>query len=823
MDRPRAPPSNASPHKDNRPGGDPRNGSSPLPSPSPSAMSRADKFEDEKRRIIQSCFSKKDNDGSTLESYITHIRITEDAGHPSAPAPPTSTPDNKKPRIIIIAVRKSGRVRMHKSRENGDGTFSIGKTWMLDDLSAIQIYDHMAPSSPIEQQYRSWASNLGFVVTITKPYYWHATTPKERDFFIGSLVKIYKKYTGGKLPELIGFDPRMKEALTGTTFPTPRPPKQQQQHPHPPPPHHHQQQQQQHPKPYDPNLAPAAQSNSPQSPYLPRTPSREGPLITKRQPSREPLSSHDQMPQGQPSYPGPPHPGEPRPRDRDMFRPKPSEVSPPSRTTPSQATPSIESHPRRRADALASETASTQPPDHPGRPTQSKRHGPGPGPAPGSEIIPRMDENRRAGSRDRGRKLQQMDQRLPSESPSAGMLRPDYESVKSFGQQSARSDNEDRFVTPLSSPLPSHLPPNVEKKKDGEVIVPPPTDVRSRPEPGGEKNEGPTNLKSQPDLNQQREEPKKEIKEPDVSQAVISEDAMPAPAPVNAPSPGSEASPDNEVHRPGLGPMVKRKESKDLANAFRKAANAYVAFKPRAGGAADRLRAAKEKQSNEPDGITSVVPAPLLRKTNEADKVATEVAPPKTPSKSPSVAQPPPRLQVTDSATGKEIQVDRQPRSPPPTPPSARKKAQFEREDNTKKYCEALGIDSGIFGDRGVEFDHILTDLGWDGKMASDKSIEDLETAVRREMGRVQASSWLGHLQFHSGKLDHLSALIDRTVEECDELDGLLTLYAHELGTLSEDVNYIESQGKGLQTQLSNEKRLRAEIQRTLKSTDAVR
>jgi exocyst complex component 1 len=28
------------------------------------AMSRAEKFEDEKRRFIESCFSKKDNDGS---------------------------------------------------------------------------------------------------------------------------------------------------------------------------------------------------------------------------------------------------------------------------------------------------------------------------------------------------------------------------------------------------------------------------------------------------------------------------------------------------------------------------------------------------------------------------------------------------------------------------------------------------------------------------------------------------------------------------------------------------------------------------------------
>src|SRR5258708_3216666 len=85
-------------------------------------MSRAERFEEEKRRIIASCFSKKDVDGSLLESYITHIRITEDATSPSAPPDGTSHPDNKKPRIVVIAVRKSGRVRVHKGRSNENGS-----------------------------------------------------------------------------------------------------------------------------------------------------------------------------------------------------------------------------------------------------------------------------------------------------------------------------------------------------------------------------------------------------------------------------------------------------------------------------------------------------------------------------------------------------------------------------------------------------------------------------------------------------------------------------------------------------------------------------
>lgn len=33
-------------------------------------MSRAEKFEDEKRRIMQSCFSRKDSDGTCMYTYL---------------------------------------------------------------------------------------------------------------------------------------------------------------------------------------------------------------------------------------------------------------------------------------------------------------------------------------------------------------------------------------------------------------------------------------------------------------------------------------------------------------------------------------------------------------------------------------------------------------------------------------------------------------------------------------------------------------------------------------------------------------------------------
>lgn len=149
---------------------------------SSAGITRAQRFEDEKRRIIESCFSKKDANGSQVESYITHIQITEDALYPSSPPPPDSGSENKKSRVIVVAVRNSGRVRVHKARENNSGTFSIGKTWYLDELISIQSWTSASAASAEIEQQKLWASDVGFSVTLGKPYYWQAATSREREF-----------------------------------------------------------------------------------------------------------------------------------------------------------------------------------------------------------------------------------------------------------------------------------------------------------------------------------------------------------------------------------------------------------------------------------------------------------------------------------------------------------------------------------------------------------------------------------------------------------------------------------------------------------------
>ncbi|KLJ13606.1 hypothetical protein EMPG_11442 [Blastomyces silverae] len=809
-DRPRGLPPNVSPPKERRPMADVRNGSGA--NPGPMGMSRAERFEDEKRRLIQSCFSKQDVDGSVLESYITHIRITEDAAFPSTPAPPNSPPENKKARVIIVSVRKSGRVRLHKARENNDGTFSIGKTWLLDDLSRIQIYEHMSASNPSEQQQKMWASNIGFVVTVSKPYYWQAATPKEKDFFIGSLVKIYKKYTGGKVPELLGFDPRDRDVISGTVAPIPQngpspgsrvPPLGRPESPGPP------------------ARSAQNQSNVPQPPYpANRLPSRDGAREPRLQTSREQfLRTPPGQDEGQRPRPELPASktsqqqgfrGEPSPKPagnntlNDSHTPTPFHAGQPSRTRPPGLSPA--------PNPLSSSTGN-QP-----RTQFNSENGIRSARSPFSNDNARPVESNKISIPESGAKIDSegpKSRTIPMDSAPKPLRRPPMSTIGSSEDQSSKGEAEDRFVTPFTSENSLKLGArSLSRGSEKSTGVPESTSAQRQVpmslRPGSRDFSDNTKSDTRP-VNQ----PESVVREPspDAAESPVMGEISDVPkmlsssvtpttlteSPETAPTKGGEG----EAHRPGLGPMVKKKPA-ELASTLRKAATTYGAFKPRPGGAADRLLATKEKSGDEPDGITGVIPAPLSR-TMTDDSIKT-TGPPATesstkdtqpvvpPMETPKV-QEVPKVQVTELAPqpqpSKEspVPIDTTPGTTTlNVPPSQAERRRQRREDNTAKYCTALAIDPSLLGGKGGYFDDILSDLGWNGRLSEDKRIDDLEADVRREIGRVQASSWLGHLEQQEGK------------------------------TLVDDVAYIEAQSQGLQVQTANQKLLQNELQNLLKT-----
>ncbi|KAJ5678325.1 uncharacterized protein N7477_003958, partial [Penicillium maclennaniae] len=789
------------------------------------SMSRAEKFEDEKKRIIQSCYSKKDADGTSnaftvVESYITHVRIVEDAAHPSAPAPPDSNPKNKKPRAIIVSVRRSGRVRMHKARENNDGSFSIGKTWMLDDLSAIQSYSAFVPKSPIEQKHKEWAGNVGFVVTVGKPYYWHARTAKEKEFFIGSLVKIFKKYTGGKVPELIGFDERERQLLaaSGSAAPAALPGRG-------PPPG----------LPSGPPAGPPAGAPPEppvpaQSAYSSRDHSRDAPQDIRRKPSEEPMlrsqKSREQLSRPSTASKPAPSPFSTSPMKQPIVPPRPEPKSQDALSTflnTSEEGAALTAHasdprtlvPKISTDGLRPTTAGSATSDNRGYP-----------PSPGSSIGPKSPYG----------------EGFEKGSPLDQGPRPSQDRIGSDALSPLATKTEYVAYSPARVEIPSS-PIVIEPEIAATVIA--------AEEPPKAVEEEPKAAASQ--LSQLSQAPKPLPTETPLAEKSQTE-ATQAPS-----IPGEPSEEDDDAHRPGLGPMIKKKASaKDVAGAFRKAANAYGGFKPRPGGAGERLLAAAKKQQAEEagsDGVTGVFPAPsLARPGNEPPKSPVDATSPREPpaivpstastaaaaTTAATAAAPPapsdpttPTVEITQAAVeetplspaiAKEesntsltdiVKVKDRSRTPSP---AAQVRNRRRREDHTIKYCQALGIDPGVLDGRGIEFDDILTDLGWNGRLGDEQKIEDLEADIRREIGRVEATSWLGNLEQQEGKVEQLAVLIDKTIEECEEMEGLLTLYSHELNTLNDDVAYIETRSQGLQVQTANQKLLQTELQNLLKT-----
>jgi hypothetical protein len=107
--------------------------------------------DDIRQRIIASCFSKRSPSGALEEQYIAHVKIFEDAT-------PGNDDGGRKARFVLLAclclqvmsddlellisssaVTIKGPAVVHKSRENANGSFSIGKTWDLGELTSIEV------------------------------------------------------------------------------------------------------------------------------------------------------------------------------------------------------------------------------------------------------------------------------------------------------------------------------------------------------------------------------------------------------------------------------------------------------------------------------------------------------------------------------------------------------------------------------------------------------------------------------------------------------------------------------------------------------------
>lgn len=137
--------------------------------------------EDEKRRIIVSLFSNRNKEnGRLVEDYITHARIGE-VPSISELQTPTMPP---KERVVIVSVLADGAVRVHKARENDNGTFQIGRTWGMQELITLEN-----PGDDV----------AGIVAHFGKPYFWSLSSFGAKQRFVQSISQVYEKFTGQPL------------------------------------------------------------------------------------------------------------------------------------------------------------------------------------------------------------------------------------------------------------------------------------------------------------------------------------------------------------------------------------------------------------------------------------------------------------------------------------------------------------------------------------------------------------------------------------------------------------------------------------------------
>jgi hypothetical protein len=746
------------------------------------SAARLERYQDEKRRIIDSCFGKADPDGTLVETYITHCRITEYSSHPSTPPPPDArTASSEKPRVIIIAVRRTGRVRIHKSKENSNGTFSIGKTWNMDDLSRVESYT--GPDA--KPEFKDWAGTSGFTITLSKPYYWQTMADSEKKFFLASIVKIYRRYTNGKIPDFVNFDPQLLQELLSADG--------------------RRQQQGSQSSPGDP----PSRSNTltPGSGSLPSPTPPIGRAMASQTGRSSPVGSIDSSrstrEQKDASMRRLGAPNRSQDSVATSFRSDDGTTTAAAATASSAATPRFRAAqplPKRSLDSPESAqsfatTPLTRPVTPQPRPTTPQIHTPQPQSKP--QPSPLQDEQppeRRRPPMDPARPSTAVDRDLvpaplatsvpnsPARQP--GVAIPPRSMERTSRQNSADPQMEtDSFTgikhsllrknstepppltnsTSLASIKSSLMNRNAAASSSRDRIVPIPV--------------------VEPPLEMEPESAPEQESEPSMSPP-----PMASPPPTDQSQVGSPSTEDDGESRPGLGPMIKSKKSKnDLTSRWRAAtaaataaATSIAAFKPRPGGAGEKLRQAKIKMGGkEPDGITGVVPAPPRPIATpelgaNADSLQGDV--PQLTVTVPNASRP---SSVKSLGEGKGAQDTSQ------TEEAARAKEEARRDivvGNDAKYLSAMGIDPSILDGRSTQFGHWLDYFGWvPSEQMRAKNMDEVKLDIEREINRAQAGGWLARFREEDERVDAIKKGIDVAMTECDELDNLLTLYSVEL------------------------------------------
>ncbi|KAJ7630772.1 exocyst complex component sec3 subunit [Roridomyces roridus] len=176
-----------------------------------------------KERIIESVFSRRNANGVLEESYVSHVKIWEDAGAEGG---------GRKPRYILLSQASNGNGFLHKSKLNTNGSYSVGKTWRLAELRGLQVINP-----------------LSFNITLSRTYRWQTENPPDQSQFLEAVVRLFRTVLPDASLQLDGLDdapaPVRQPVTNGVSAAPRRPPTAQraatpsqidERNPSPPPP-----------------------------------------------------------------------------------------------------------------------------------------------------------------------------------------------------------------------------------------------------------------------------------------------------------------------------------------------------------------------------------------------------------------------------------------------------------------------------------------------------------------------------------------------------------------------------------------------------------
>ncbi|KAL8293183.1 hypothetical protein RQP46_000877 [Phenoliferia psychrophenolica] len=165
---------------------------------------------DHTRALVASLFTAPPGSPTPhAEQHVAHVQTFE--GQEGTPS--------RKARFLIISAVRDGRLKLHKAKENTNGTFSIGKTWGLEELRQIEVARRTV-NTPTGAQ----SHPLEFTLTMNgKQYRYETELPSSQQAaFLVRMVRCWRTYMAGRdQPDLvlIGFNVDNSNGAGGAASP----------------------------------------------------------------------------------------------------------------------------------------------------------------------------------------------------------------------------------------------------------------------------------------------------------------------------------------------------------------------------------------------------------------------------------------------------------------------------------------------------------------------------------------------------------------------------------------------------------------------------